>query len=546
VVRAAFTHLEIEKSDRMPAAGRLAEAEMRAAMQPEVRPLAWSGQTERWFRRLASMPGAVWLDSVEWAGGLGRYSFLAADPFGSVTYRDGRCILHGPADWLEPAAAGPGDELQTVADADDRPVLGPQRLRMLRISIATCDPIGLLARLLERYRVARLPGLPPFQAGVVAVFGYELGRTIELLPRAEADELRLPELRANFYDWCLAIDHETAAAWVVATGLPAGSEPARAVAACQRAEQVSQILTASGPRGAAPVGRPGCSASEPVERIDRYPLAGLPHVSSDFSRDGYLRAVERALAYIRAGDIYQVNLSQRLQTRQRLVPVEQYIRLRRANAAPFGAYFDAGEFVLLSSSPERFLQLEDGAVSARPIKGTRPRGQSNEQDATLRRELAESEKDRAENVMIVDLLRNDLGRVCQYRSISVCDPLHIETFRYVHHLVSEVRGRLRPDCSAIDLLRAAFPGGSVTGAPKVRAMEIIAELERTVRGPYCGSLAWLSFSGDMDSSILIRTMVAARGRLEFGVGGAIVADSDPDAEYEETLAKAAGLIAAIG
>ncbi len=526
----------------MPTAGRVAEVV--TGPVPQVRPLSWFGQSECWFRSLASLPGAVWLDSAEPAGGLGRYSFLTADPFGSVTYRAGLCTLHGPEEWLTLAAAGPGDQLRSVSDAVVRRCLG-EAGRRLRVCVSTSDPLGLLDRLLDRYRQARLPALPPFQAGVVAVFGYELGRTIELLPCAAADELRLPELTAHFYDWCLAIDHEQAEAWLVSTGLPERAGSSRAARAVERAEQVLALIRSGGRADRGQLNRPGRFADLPAERIRRCQLDALPQISSDFSRDEYLRAVEMALDYIRAGDVYQVNLSQRLQADQRLEPVEQYLRLRRANPAPFCAYFDAGEYVLLSSSPEQFLQLRDRQVRTRPIKGTRPRSHWPDEDTRLRRELAESEKDRAENVMIVDLLRNDLGRVCQYRSIEVCDPLHIETFRYVHHLVSEVRGRLRREYSAIDLLRAAFPGGSVTGAPKVRAMEIIAELERTVRGPYCGSLAWLSFSGDMDSSILIRTMVAAHGRLQFGVGGAIVADSDPAEEYKETLAKAAGLIAAV-
>jgi len=505
--------------------------------------LDWPGRAEGWFRALASLPGAVWLDSADPAGGLGRYSFLAADPFGSLTYRDGRCVVAGPGEWLGLVAGTPDVEVLEVKHS-------PRKLADLpggtvRLRIAAADPLELLGRLLACYRVKSEPELPPFQAGVIAVLGYELGRTIELLPQAEADELRLPQLCANFYDWCIAIDHERAEAWLVSTGLPARSWQERACRAAERAAGVIERIGSAERLGLAQAGTPRHAACQPAEQTTRFPLQGVPHVTSDFSRQDYLRAVERALEYIRAGDIYQVNLSQRLEAEQRLGPVEQYLRLRRANPAPFAAYFDAGDFVLLSSSPERFLQLRNGQVTTRPIKGTRPRGDSPEQDVRLRRELAESEKDRAENVMIVDLLRNDLGRVCRYRSVRVCDPLHIETFRYVHHLVSEVRGLLRPECSAVDLLRAAFPGGSVTGAPKIRAMEIIAELERTVRGPYCGSLAWFNFAGDMDSSILIRTIVAARGRLQFGVGGAIVADSDPAAEYEETLAKAAGLIAAV-
>jgi para-aminobenzoate synthetase component 1 len=251
------------------------------------------------------------------------------------------------------------------------------------------------------------------------------------------------------------------------------------------------------------------------------------------------------IEYIRAGDCYQVNLSQRLLAPLREHPLDLYGRLRTLNPAPFGAYFDLGDFQILSASPERFLRVTNGEVETRPIKGTRPRGRTPEEDAALAAELAASPKDRAENVMIVDLLRNDLGRVCEFGSVRVPTLCEVESFRFVHHLVSEVRGKLRPGLGPLDLLAAAFPGGSVTGAPKVRAMEIIAELEPTARGPYCGSLGFVGFDGSMDTNILIRTFTAGRGWVQFPVGGGIVADSDPAREYEETLHKAAGLLRAL-
>ena len=240
-----------------------------------------------------------------------------------------------------------------------------------------------------------------------------------------------------------------------------------------------------------------------------------------------------------------MNLAQRLLARPQLAPLDLYARLRQGNPAPFAGYFDLGEAILLSASPERFLRVDNGAVQARPIKGTRPRGPNPDEDRRLAQELLHSAKDRAENVMIIDLLRNDLGRVCSYGSIQLPAVCRLESYPYVHHLVSEVAGRLRPGMGAVDLLRAAFPGGSVTGAPKVRAMEIIAEIEPTVRGPYCGSLAYLGFDGSMDSSILIRTFTLAHGWLQFPVGGGIVADSTPAAEYAETLHKAEGLLRAL-
>jgi para-aminobenzoate synthetase component 1 len=277
----------------------------------------------------------------------------------------------------------------------------------------------------------------------------------------------------------------------------------------------------------------------------QYPLPILPGLTSNFDRAGYLAAVRRAIDYVHAGDCFQANIAQRLLCPAVLSPLELYRRLRARNAAPFAGLFDAGGAVVASASPERFLRVAGGEVETRPIKGTRPRGRTPEEDRARAAELLASAKDRAENVMIVDLMRNDLGRVCRYGTVRVPALCRLESYRYVHHLVSEVRGRLRAGLGPVDLLRAAFPGGSVTGAPKVRAMEIIAELEPAARGPYCGALGYVGFDGTMDTNILIRTFTVARGWVQFPVGGGIVADSDPQREYEETLHKAEGLLRAL-
>jgi para-aminobenzoate synthetase component 1 len=272
----------------------------------------------------------------------------------------------------------------------------------------------------------------------------------------------------------------------------------------------------------------------------------LAGVRSNFTRDGYLDAVARVIEYVFAGDIFQANLSQRLEAPLVGTPLELYERLRSRNAAPFSAYLDCGDFVVASSSPERFLRVEpDGRVETRPIKGTRPRGLGPEHDAALARALAESDKDRAENVMIVDLLRNDLSRVCRPGSVRVPELFAIEHYATVHHLVSTVGGELAPEQGPLDVVRAAFPGGSITGAPKVRAMQIIAELEPTQRAVYCGSIGYLSLTGALDTSIVIRTCLVLGGNVYAQVGGGIVADSDPEEEYRETLDKARGLVAAL-
>ena len=255
--------------------------------------------------------------------------------------------------------------------------------------------------------------------------------------------------------------------------------------------------------------------------------------------------IRRAVDYIHAGDVFQVNLAQRLMCPATASTLDLYLRLRERNPAPYAGYLDLGDCQVASASPECFLTVRDGHVETRPIKGTRGRTLLPEADLFAGDELHESEKDRAENVMIVDLMRNDLSRVCRADSVHVAQLCRVETYAFVKHLVSVVRGELKPGLSPLDVLRASFPGGSVTGAPKVRAMQIIAELEPTARGPYCGSLAYLGFNGTMDASILIRTITAGHGWWQFPVGGGIVAQSDPEDEYQETWHKARGLLRAV-
>jgi para-aminobenzoate synthetase component 1 len=267
---------------------------------------------------------------------------------------------------------------------------------------------------------------------------------------------------------------------------------------------------------------------------------------SSFSHAAYLEAVRRVREYIFAGDIFQANLSQRFETPLTEEPWAIYRRLRARNAAPFAAYLEFPELTVLSASPERFLRVDTaGNVETRPIKGTRPRGVGPEHDAALGQALTESDKDRAENLMIVDLMRNDLSRVCAPGSVHVPELFAIEKYATVHHLVSTVAGTLAPGADALTLLQAAFPPGSITGAPKLRAMEIIAELEPPQRGVYCGSIGYWSVTGALDTSVAIRTAMAVGGRIYFGAGGGIVADSDPEQEYRETIDKARGIIEAL-
>jgi len=352
----------------------------------------------------------------------------------------------------------------------------------------------------------------------------------------------------GIYDWVIAWDHRASRAWLISTGIPDTDETARSRRAKDRAAQVIARLNSEAPQD---VGHPfrGASDSAPA-----YPVEGgwwdrRLDVRSSFTYAGYIDAVKRVREYILAGDIFQTNLSQRFEAPLNESPWQLYLRMRVRNAAPFAAFFETPEAVVISASPERFLRVDDaGHVETRPIKGTMPRGFGPEHDGALGQALSESAKDRAENLMIVDLMRNDLSRVCSPGTVRVPELFTLEHYATVHHLVSTVVGQLAPGLDAFDLLRAAFPGGSITGAPKVRAMEIIAELEPSQRSVYCGSLGYCSVTGALDTSIAIRTVIAptGRGRVYFSAGGGIVADSDPEQEYRETLHKARGMIDALG
>jgi para-aminobenzoate synthetase component 1 len=420
---------------------------------------------------------------------LNRYSFLAADP----------------VRWIESRTDAPNP--MTFGDVANL------------IKPFQCEPCGL-----------------PFPGGVAGLFGYDLAHLTEKLARPRFDEFNAPDLAIGLYDWVIGWDHVANRSWVVSTG--AGGEDRRR----QAARRLESVLIAI--RGIAPF---PAIQRETLERLAaEYELRELPGVVSNYPTGGYQAAVRRAIEYTHAGDCFQVNVAQRLAMPQPCDGFSVYERLRTCNPAPFGGYLAMNRFILASASPERFLKVEaDGQVETRPIKGTRRLLPDPIADAAAKAELLASPKDHAENVMIVDLLRNDLGKVCSYGSIKVAKVCELESYRTVHHLVSKVVGRLRPDRIATDLLKAAFPGGSVTGAPKFRAMEIIAELEPTARGAYCGSMGYLGFDGSMDTNILIRTITLGRGWAQFPAGAGIVADSDPDQEYEETLAKAEGLLRAL-
>ncbi len=394
-----------------------------------------------------------------------------------------------------------------------------------RYSFLAADPVAVARtpqaarELLRTERPEPLAGLPPFQGGITGYIGYEWGAELERVTRPPPDRFapQIPDVALAYYEWVIAWDHLEGKAWLIAWD-------------ARRVAWVRERLTDRRPSPALDHPRPPSTALE-----------------SNFARPEYEAAVSRIRDYIAAGDVYQVNLSQRFHAPFAGSPLELYRRLRARNPAPFGAYLEFGDGCVASISPERFVRVDAATrtAEARPIKGTRPRGTAPASDRALGRELQNSDKDRAENIMIVDLLRNDLGKVCRPGSVRVPSLFALESHPTVHHLVSTVTGELADGADAFDLLLAAFPGGSVTGAPKIRAMQIIAELERAPRGVYCGAIGYISATGGMDFNIPIRTIVLQGGHATFHAGAGIVWDSEPAAEYEETLAKARTMIEAL-
>jgi len=439
----------------------------------------------RWAAALRPAGGLVFFDSALPHETLGRYSFIMADPFHRLNADNDHVTLDG--------------------------------------NVTRGDPFETLARMMERYQMPTLPDLPPFQGGVAGSFGYGLRHHLERVPRHRRDDQDIPDLLLGAYDLVVALDHVAKRGWLISSGFPANDDmrPARARTRIDWALDLFEHTA-----------QPASGSS--------WAIAARPELSGA----DYKRMVRRTIDYIEAGDIYQANITQRFRARLHagIDRFELYRALRRRNPATFAAFLEFSDVALLSSSPERFLSLRAGQVETRPIKGTRPRGRNSVEDAALAAELRASEKDRAENLMIVDLLRNDLSRVCRMGTVKVPVLWGLESYATVHHLVSVVTGDMLPDKNAVDLLRATFPGGSVTGAPKIRAMEIIAELEPTSRGPYCGAIGYLGFDGSMDSNIVIRTYCVKGDDLSFQVGGGIVADSDPGLELDESLTKAKALI----
>ncbi|WP_454917547.1 aminodeoxychorismate synthase component I [Xanthobacter sediminis] len=446
------------------------------------------------FHAFADVPFCAFLDSAATGDPRARFSYIAVDPFRIMT-----------AD-----AAGVKVDGQKVAGT----------------------PFEVLARLMaEHARTETCVAPSPFRGGAVGFLGYDLGRHLERLPAPRPGHPPVPEMAMGLYDTIIAFDHAAGRAMLLSSGLPESDPAGRMRRAEARAAMVLDRLARAPDHAPAPDWSvTGCFAPD------------QPRATVEAS-------VARVIEYIRAGDIFQANLTQQMRAPlpEGLTDLQLYGRLRALSPAPFAAFLRCGpDLSVLSASPERFLSLDaEGRVETRPIKGTRRRAADPAADAALALELLASVKDRAENLMIVDLMRNDLSRVSQVGSVKVPALCALETFASVHHLVSVVESRLKDGLGPVDLLTACFPGGSITGAPKIRAMEIIHELEPFPRGVYCGSVGWIGFDGAMDSSIVIRTITRAGDTLLAHAGGGIVADSDPADEYEESLVKLAPLLRAL-
>ncbi len=452
------------------------------------------------FGRIATSAYAFLLDSVKEAGSTGRYSFIGSDPYLVFQSKGDRIQIHR------------GEE--TVAERG--------------------NPLAVLKALIQKFTLPKSgDDLPPFFGGAVGYFGYDLVRFLEPIPALAADDLGCPDLVVMFVETVLAFDHHEETLQIIFTPSP------------ERVQNTPRKILLE--EGLHKIGRLEEILRAPVPAETRGAKFNSPITpESNLTKDQYVEMIRRCKDYIAAGDIYQANLSQRLSVPFDHDPWPLYKTLREINPSPFSGFLKMNDLCLVSASPERLVRLQGGIVETRPIAGTRPRGRTPQEDEGMTLELLANEKERAEHLMLVDLERNDLGKICRYGSVEVNEFMVTEQYSHVIHIVSNVRGRLSPGRDCIDVIRAVFPGGTITGVPKVRCMQIIDELEPVSRGPYTGSFGYISFAGEMDLNIIIRTFIITGGRAYVQVGAGIVADSDPEREYQETLYKAQALITALG
>ncbi|MFA0816248.1 MAG: aminodeoxychorismate synthase component I [Anaerofustis sp.] len=442
-------------------------------------------------------PFSFMLESGMDHANLGRYSFIGSNPFKVLKSKH--------------------DEIQLIAIDTDSQIISDTEIKG--------DPFCVLDALLKEFHQCKEQPTLPFEGGAVGYLGYDLGHHLEKLNSTVLDDVDIPDLFMGFYDGIVVIDHLEQKTYVTALGIV--SDPNQRMNSL--IEKLQTALDAPAP-----------------DLIEELPNEWAEsEIRSNFTHEQYIDALKTIHEYIRTGDIYQVNLTQRFEADLIASPQVLYQVLRKVNPAPFASIIEFGDGTIVSSSPERYLKLTDRQMQTRPIKGTTPRGKSAQEDWENRIILEQSEKDHAELLMIVDLERNDFGRVAKTGTVKVPELFVIETYPTVYHLVSTVTGELEEGKSAVDLIRASFPGGSITGAPKIRAMDIIDELEPSARNVYTGSIGYIGFDGDMDLNIVIRTFVCKGGKAYFQAGGGIVWDSDNESEYEETYHKAAALIESI-
>jgi len=459
--------------------------------------LSLNGLVEDLFYLIKEDALAFWLDSSLSGVHGGRWSFLGSNP--SLVFQT-------------------VDNSITIKRGD-------------RIQQIDADPLDELAKILEENKLERPDTDIPFLGGAVGYLSYDLARTFELLPALATNDLSVPDIHLAFYDSIVAIDHLDNRTYHIQTGA--------VQAHAERTRDLNNKLSRLATLGA-------LDQSLQADPWREESLAAS-EIESLFSREQFCTAVEAIRSHIVEGTIYQANLTQRFDSPLKMEPFQLYRRLRALNPAPFSAYIDCGDDLrILSSSPERFLQLNGRSVESRPIKGTRPRGQNQQEDTLLGNQLRSSQKDQSELVMIVDLERNDLGKVCSFGSVTVPELFSLEKYATVYHLVSTIKGELRDENTITELLRATFPSGSITGAPKLRAMELIEELEPVRRGIYTGSIGYIGYDGNADFNVAIRTLINRDKQIHLQVGGGIVYDSDPDLEYQETLDKAKALFESLG
>ena len=449
------------------------------------------------FLKLEQGDNGFLLESVEGGEMLGRYSFIGLEPFLTISSRSGTVTVEGEVN----------EKLENVA-----------------------DPLATIEGYLKRYRQAPVADLPPFSGGAVGYIGYDAVRYFDGISRSGRDDLNLPDALFIFTNVLVIFDHLKHTVKILANARVENGNPGAVYR--QALAQIEEIVA----RLDKPVAVRPISVDMPVD---------VEGIESNITKDKYLGLVERAKEYIFAGDILQVVPSQRFSLRTAARPFDIYRVLRMINPSPYLGFLHFGNLTLIASSPEPLVKVYDGKVITRPIAGTRKRGRDAAEDRALEAELLADAKERAEHIMLVDLGRNDLGRVCEIGTVKVDDLMFIERYSHVMHIVSQVSGRLAADKTVFDALRAAFPAGTVSGAPKIRAMEIIDELEPTLRGPYSGVFGYFSFTGDLDTGITIRTIVMKDGIAHVQAGGGVVADSDPEFEYQETLSKASAALRAI-